>query len=177
MGMVKSLLKKARGPFFFVVACAGLYLAYLGLREKAPALTFDVVTESNVVDVHRALPDLEVRFQGEDIYGSGQNLRIITLRIANTGDTNILQSDFDQTLPWGFRSDSGRIIQVRLVSASSSYLERNVQPTLVDERTAELRKVIIGRGKGIFLELLVLHDQAVDPVITPFGKVAGIDEF
>lgn len=178
MGVAKNFERQVGRPIVvFLLAITSVLLGYTALRDKHAALTFDVVSESNVFNVQRSLPELSVLFQDENIFGQGQNLRIIGLRIANTGDTDILQGHYDQTTPWGFDVADGRIIEVRLLGASSAYLEENVQPTVVDENTVGLRKVIIERGKYFTLEILVLHNRNDDPAIVPVGKIAGIDAF
>jgi hypothetical protein len=101
--------------------------------------------------------------------------RIIGLRIANTGDVDILQNHFDQVQPWGLRLDDGQIIEVRLTGASSEYLDQNIRPTVNPPDTVLFHKVILERGKGITLELLVLHPAESQPTVSVLGKIAGID--
>ena len=76
------------------------------------------------------------------------------MRISNTGETDILQSHFDQTEPWGLQVVRGRLIEVRLISSTSTYLESNVKPEIKAPRDpvgsfVELQKVILERGKTL----------------------------
>src|SRR5262249_33173882 len=106
-----------------LIGLLGLYAAF---HEKQASLRFEITGESNVLDIRQSLPDLQVSFQGEDIQRQNLNLRIITLRITNDGEVDILQPSYDQTEPWGFQLTGGRIIELRPVFSQSQYLTSKI---------------------------------------------------
>src|SRR5664279_1508531 len=73
----------------FVVGVFGIALGILALRERRPEITFSFVAESNVLDVHTPVSALDVLYRGKNIQKLGLNLRIITVRIENTGAVDI----------------------------------------------------------------------------------------
>lgn len=176
MSITEILERRVARPLvMLLVSIVGVTLTYYALREQRPAVIYDVIGEANVLDVRRTLPELEVLFQGENIQQEGQNLRVINLRIQNVGGVDILQSHFDEREDWGLSVEPGRIVEVRMRGSNSEYLDRNLEPLIVDQTRLVLPKVIFERGKFFALELLVIHPRGELPEIRPAGKIAGID--
>src|SRR5207253_2906437 len=120
-----------------------LVVALVTLREKRPEISFLTVSESNVLDVHAPVAALDVVYNGVSLQQRKLNLKILVVRIENTGDVDVLQSLYDAELPWGLRIKSGRIVAVRLTGASSMYLrDRLLPPQTLPAEIIHLRKVI-----------------------------------
>ncbi|MBM3303037.1 MAG: hypothetical protein FJY85_24200, partial [Deltaproteobacteria bacterium] len=134
----------------------GLYSAF---HERLPNLTYEITNEADVFDVYQPRSDLVVVFQGEDIQARNLNLRILTIRISNAGEADILQDRYDQTIPWGLQIRNGKVVEQRLLTSNSSYLMANVEPTLADENTLMFSKVIFERRKYFVVEIVVLHQK------------------
>ncbi len=143
-------------------------------QEKRPEISFQIINEANVLDVHKPIEDLQVLFQGGDIQETSQNLRIYSLRLENRGGSDVLQTHYDQNDVWGFQVLHGKIIEVRLTEASSSYAQDNVNPVLISEDTVSFTKIILERGSYFTIETLVLHQKDRRPEIVPLGKIAGV---
>lgn len=158
-----------------IIACIlGLYQI---LSEDKPNISLVVINSTNVLDVHEPIKDLKIEFQGADIKEGELNLRIITLKMVNDGEVDILQSHYDMNDTWGIKVNGGEIIEVRQVESNSEYIKSNLNPRLVkDEGLIELEKIIFDRGKYFVLEILVLHEKQEMPTILPLGKVVGIEE-
>ena len=160
----------------------GYFTIYPIINKPVTAISFNVV-EANVLDVYKPIDNLTILFRvgdvQEDIQKSGRNLQVITLRVKNTGDTDILQSHYEQSDPWGFRVENATIVgDPRVLRCSSNYLKCKAKQNirLIDERTVELPKVILERDKYYTIEILVIHERDARPTITPLGKIAGIDK-
>ena len=155
----------------------GLIGLYSVFHEARPNISFEIVNEANVLDIHKPLKNLIIYFQGEDIQQRDLNLRILTVRIENTGEVDILPSHFDQNIVWGIEVKNGKIIdEVRLVSSNSEYLNVNLCPKVLAENTMEFKKLIFEKGKYFTFEILVLHKKEKFPEIVPIGKIAGIEK-
>ena len=158
-----------------ILGVPGIYFAS---REKSPEVVFEVVSESNVLDIHKPLKDLSISFRGQDLQEKQQNLRIITVAVSNRGELSIKQPDFDQQKPWGLAVRNAEIIeQPRLISASSEYIRDNLHPkTSKDNDSVEFNKIIFEKGKSFTIELRVLHSADKEPQLVPLGKIAGLDK-
>lgn len=158
-----------------VATCAtGIPALYFTMKESLPLVVYEIVSESNVLDLHRSVENLDIMFRGENIRKANENLRLITLAIRNDGQVNVLQNNFDTTEPWGFKIQNGRLADTpRIVDSNSAYLRQKLRPILVTNDTAHFNKVILERGKFVSLDLLILHKNDQQPVIEPIGKIAG----
>jgi hypothetical protein len=174
---LKKLEARYAWSFWGLVAgLIGIALAIWSVREKRPEVSYVVVSESNVLDVHTPVAALDVLYQGESLQKRALNLRIVTIRVQNTGDLDILQGAYDQQTPWGFRITSGRIVEIRVVGASSQYLSMNLRPHLVSPEQVSFAKVILDRGSYLTVQCLVVHSKGADPAVVPTGKIAGIQQ-
>lgn len=151
----------------------GLYTYY---HEKKPNLLFEIINESNVLDVHKELDNLTIYFDNEDIRKKNLNLRIITVQISNNGEIDILQSHYDQKIEWGFKVSNGKIINdARIVNSNSDYLKNHLSPKIISGNTVNLEKVIFEKGKFFSIEVLVIHNKDTQPAINYIGKIVGIE--
>jgi len=155
----------------------GLFGIYATLRTPTTEITFDVVNESNVLDVHRTVESLEVFFRGTNIQSRNENLRSLSVRLTNTGDVNIRQGDYDQGSDWGIRIGSGKLIGASVSEASSDYLREQLKKIVCSDTTVVLPKVLFDRGQRFQVDILVLHPLGALPTIVPIGKIAGTNEF
>ena len=166
-GIVGTLLTIAFGVI-------GLYTFF---HERKPSLSFEIINETNVLDVHKNLEDLTIYFKSENIQKNNLNLRIITIQVLNNGEVDILQSYYDQKMKWGFRVSNGKIINdARIVNSNSEYLRNNISPKVVGDNTVELEKVIFEKGKFFSVEVLVIHNKSNLPEIEYVGKIVGIEK-
>lgn len=154
----------------------GTYGLYSTIQEDKTEISFEVINEANVFDVHEPVNNLIISFEGEDIQEKNLNIRIITFKVQNIGNVNILQNYYDANEMWGARVNDGDIIRIKLVDSNSGYIKSNLQPRLYDTQTIEFTKTIFEKGDYFTIEILVLHDKDESPTIIPKGKIAGIDE-
>ena len=160
----------------FLSLVIGVLALFFELRSGITNLTADVAAESNVLDVRTSVPELAVLFRGQDIQQENLNLKILTVRLANDGEVNILENDFDSRIPWGLQIDRGRLVAVRATGSNSQYLLESLHPKLTDSSHVVFDKLIFDKGKYIALELLVLHNKSIEPQVHVVGKIAGMDE-
>jgi hypothetical protein len=153
----------------------GIVGLYSFIHEKKSDITFEIVGESNLLDVRKPLSDLMISFEGQDIQKNNLNLRILTLRIENTGEVDILQNFYDNTKPWGCTIQDGKVVEIRTIGSNSDYLKNSLQPTVAQGNNIKFNKVIFERGKYVILEILVLHGKERLPELLPYGKIVGID--
>jgi|GEM_PF-6201429 len=158
----------------------GFPTVYSVVHRASSEILFEVTNEANVLDVHKPLRDLAISFKGEDIQRKNLNLRVISIRVLNSGELDVLQNQYDAGEPWGFLVDGGKIVdQPRFVGSNSRYIERRLSGRLSSDNGQRVNfpKVIIERGKFFRIEILVLHPRDVQPRVVPYGKIAGMDSF
>jgi hypothetical protein len=177
MSWLKKIEKLPWGLIGTILGLAfGIFGIYSLFYENKPNVSFEITSEANVLDIRKPLKDLNIAFQGEDIQERNLNLRILTIRIENNGNVDILQNYYDSDDIWGFEVENGKIIEARCVNSNSEYLRSNLNPQLYKEDAVQFTKVIFEKGKFFIIEILVLHIKDKLPAIIPIGKIAGIDK-
>ena len=161
---------------FAVSVALALFFGLSNLSDPDPKMTYEILREIDVLDVRTPVEDLQITFQNQDIQGENLNLRIYAMRVINNGEVNILQTQFDQDQIWGLRVIDGRVIEARLIEASSRYLSAKANPRVIGEDIVEFDKAIVEEGQFFAFNMLVVHAKEVTPEIIPLGKIAGVDE-
>jgi len=176
---LKKLEKKY--PWGVIGTAIGLFFSltgiYLTFREKTPEVTIDLLSEINVFDVHKIIDLLTIQFSGENIKETNQNLKILTFRIINSGDTDIRQNDFDQNVGWNLSVENGKIINVHLSGTTSSYIREQLTNLRFTDSTLVLPKMIFDRGQSFDLDVTVLHKRDLSTKAHLQGKISGIESF
>ena len=164
------------GLTFAVSVSLALFFGLSNLSEPDPKLTYEIVRETDVLDVRTPVEDLQITFQNEDIQGENLNLRIYAMRVINNGEVDILQTQFDQDQAWGLQVVGGRVIEARPIEASSSYLNEKSNPQVSSQNVVQFDQAIVEKGQFFAFNMLVVHAKDVTPEIVALGKIAGIDE-
>lgn len=178
MKISENIGKWSKRIWSFFAALSIIFGVTVGYQEffgGEPNIFSEITSEINVFDINKPLKDLQINFQGENIQQKSLNLRIYRVKIKNVGATNITQNDFDQNDNWGIRVEGGRVIETRLLDSNSKYIESNVSPS-VNNALVQFNKIIFDKGDYFNVELLVLHDKDIPPILYRTGKIAGIDE-
>ena len=131
------------GLTFAVSGSLALFFGLSNLSEPDPKLTYEILRETDVLDVRTPVEDLQITFQNEDIQGENLNLRNYAMRVINNGEVNILQAQFDQDQAWGLEVVDGRVIEARPIEASSTYLNKKSNPQVVSENVVQFEHAIV----------------------------------
>ena len=157
------------------VGMLGVALTYLALQQPEPRVALETIGETNVLDVRRPLQDLSIVFRGQDVQEQNLNLRILTIRVANVGDVDILPGHYARDDDWGLQFDDGKVIEARLVATNSDYLQSKVIPEPKGTNGVVFPKVIFEQDDFFVVEVLLLHSKDDSPSFSSMGKIAGID--
>lgn len=158
------------------IGILGILLTILTQRQPEPGVTFETISDTNVLDLHRPLQDLNIVFRGQNIQERNLHLRIVTINIVNSGEIDILPNHYDHEDDWGVNFKGGEVIEARLVDASSNYLRSKVVPRRLGVDSVTFPKVIFEKGDYFAIEVLLLHPKNNLPSVSFFGKIAGVRE-
>jgi hypothetical protein len=170
----KATIYALLGILFTVIL--GVPAIYLAVHEKRPHISYEILGDSKVLDVHQPVKDLEIRYRGEDIYAQKKNLRVLTITIRNDGEIHIRPIDFDPSMPWGLQLKGGQLVDIpKLVADNSEYIHDNINLQSTTNNLIIFQKIIFERGKYFTIELQILHHAEVEPQLEVLGKIAGIE--
>lgn len=174
-----ALFETTKKIWQIVLAFLGLLATILGIisyfEEKKPQITYDITTNSNVFDLNTNLSKLDIIYDSVSLKKSSQNLKIINIRVENTGNEDLLKSFYDENDPLGVVVENGIIIEKPEVGYSSNdYLKHHALVKLLTDNKIEFSNVIIEKSEFFNVKLLILHKKNRNPKIIPVGKVAGM---
>lgn len=159
-----------------LIAVIGLiFTAYSVFHEKRPNLEFEIISESDLINLEQPVPNLSIIYEDENISERNLNLSILSVKITNVGDADILPIHYDSSDTLGIRINNGNIIEARLVSSNSDYLQSQLNPVLISPEMIQFDKVIIERGRYFNIDIVFLHDRTLAPELEFIGKIAGIE--
>jgi hypothetical protein len=159
-----------------LIGIAGLAIGIYGIwfYHPRPALVFDTLSDTKVLDVHAPLGKLDIVYAGESLKATNRELRLIVIRISNAGSADIAKDSFDADNPLGLRVSSGTLLEPPTLAASNEYLSRNVRVMSSGPDSVTFKPVILEAREWIELKLLVAVQAGLTPEIAPVGKIAGI---
>ena len=143
--------------------------------ESRNALQYDIVADTSVLDIRADVGNLEILYGKSNLKENKENLRIISVRVVNTGNVNIIKNFYDDEDLLGIRITDGKIIETpELLQCSNEYLRRNLKIALPSPDSIRFSKVIMEPNEYFTIKLLVLHKINLSPRIVPIGKIAGV---
>ena len=168
---------KSPGPMA-VLAIAGTAFGVYGtlFYERQASFAIDVLTNSPVFDLRTDVSQLGVTYAGVDLRKSSQTLRLVSVKITNTGDKDILKADFDEGEPISLVIGDGKIVEISRYSASNDFLKRRGKIQRISERALQISPVLLEKNEFMLVDFLVLADIGHTPIVGATGKIAGIKQ-
>jgi len=160
--------------FSFLFFLFGLYTTFL--YEKKPKLLFQILSEAPVYSLKEEVSELDILFKGENIRKKNQTLTLLTLRVVNSGNADILKNSFDaENLPI-IGIDGCNVIKMDVIGGSSDYLRSAPKFTVTNENHYLMSPVIIEPGEFFDLKFLLLHDEGTKPSLSVKGHIADVSK-
>jgi hypothetical protein len=164
----------------WVVGVIGVALAiYFGLFFRMlPHITFELVSNTKIVDIHEDTAKLDVSYGGKSLKAAGDTLTVILLRVVNDGNAAVRMDAYTPDAPLGFTINEGEIIESpQIVEASSDYLRSTLKTSLVGGKKVTFSPAILNANTSATFKILVIHraesGMAID--VSPIGVLADID--
>jgi hypothetical protein len=159
-----------------LVGIAGIvFAAVTFFYEKKPSLTYEIVSNTSVVDVRESVDMLVVLYDGKDIQKNHETLRILVIKVVNDGSGAVLKSYYDGNDPLGLTLTNGRVIQSDVIDASSDYLRKQIKPERRSPTMITFSDVILEPKDFFVIKVLILtSDEVQDLGLRPIGTLANV---
>lgn len=175
--ILNKLLNSVVSKTFIVLIglASAIVTIYAFLREKTVDIRYEITANTNVLDFNADISKLAVIYDSTNLKETKENLRIITVKIVNNGDHNLLKEYYDENEPLGLKINDGKIIEKpEIIQTSNDYLKRNLK---IQEYELgghiSFSQVILEPGEFYIVKFLILHKKNEIPTIISFGKIAG----
>jgi len=173
---------KRKIPWSFISVALALVFGALTVyqaffHQKSPAISVEILSNASVLDVKEEIAGLDIQYNKRDIRKSNEYLRVITVRIENTGNQSILKSFYDSKDPFGIKITKGKLIEEPTVlAANSDYIRNNLSPKVDGNDVILFSDIIIEANQFFVIKLLLLHKQDGDPptIEKTVGTIAGL---
>lgn len=167
------------------LALAGVFVALIttplafppvqnALFKKEAGVAVQVQRLIPAFDVNRRFPALSVIYQGRDLTAEKMGLAIAQLRIVNTGDVSLSESNLSETDPLGVSVRGGKVLGIIEAKASSDHLRRRAVPVLSGNIITIPSKIIFDPQDYVQFDVLILKPESVELSFTALGKVEGV---
>lgn len=146
-------------------------------RSTSPQIQFDILSNTTVVDIKENIGKIDILYDSTSILSKKQTLSLITLKIANNGNSDVTKNYYDNRFPLGFKIDNGVILEKpTLIQSSNNYIKESIGLTLTskNQNIVSFTDFIFEKDDYFVLKILVLHNVNEHPEIVPKGKVAGV---
>lgn len=175
----KKLLNNTGFQWFLAILAiaGGIIGIYSFFQEKKVNLQYEILSNINVLDFNADLSKLEVFYDSTNLKQTEEELRIVTVKITNTGEENILKASFDENDLIGIKILNGAIIEKpELIKASSDYIRNNLKLQLENQHNIKFSTLIIENNEYFIIKILLLHKKNKIPELKSVGKIAGQKE-
>lgn len=162
--------------FILALILGGVSIYTEFVREKRPAVQYEILGSTNILNVEEDVSNLDILYNGVDIKESKMVLSVIVIKILNTGDQDVLNSHYDEKSPLGFALNGGQVVKTEIINASSKYLTDNLKITEIGGGRFVFPKVILEAGESFTIKILDLHSSDVSSTVEPIGKIAGVKD-
>jgi hypothetical protein len=163
--------KKLLGVLAWIGLVGTMYFSLF--YTKSTEITFEQLSDNYVVEIKEKLSKLDVLYDGKSLKESGQALRVVNMRIVNSGENNIRIGDYDPNLPIGFSVDRGEIIELPQIVANKSYLSKALNPKLISTTSVSFSPAILEPKDYFQISAMILVSDPLPPKIIPYGAIAG----
>jgi hypothetical protein len=160
-------------PLFLISAGLGIYQTFV--YERKPQIRFEIITNEEILTFDENLAELEIKYNGIDLALNKKNLSVITLIVENYGKAGILKSDYDLESPWGFEINGGELTKVEYLGATDFYYFENFLNN-VDSNSVVFNHLIMDPKSFFYIKCIIINDNGIKPTISPFGKIANVEE-
>lgn len=175
---IKSLDSKFSWSFLgFVLAIASTgYAVYLAqFKSTSPELAFDILSCTQVLSVNENINNLDIFYKNQNLKQRKENLIVLTVRVANEGETGIREGDFFSKIPFGMSVIGGKIVDNPvLTSASNKFLKDEINLSYDSLNNIIISKIPIDKNQNFTIKVLTICPDRLLPTVVPLGKIAGI---
>ncbi len=182
MGINSQIKKPSLGKIITIlITTLGIISGVVGLvayfQKSNPHLVYQILANTNVFEVKENLGDLDILFRGNNIKKNNEKLVIMTIKVLNDGNANILKNFYDSNDPLGLEISDGIFAETpSVLDASSDYLKNNLNIKQASEKKISFPDLIIEQGDYFTIKTLILSNNYSQPSILPIGKVAGVKQ-
>ena len=171
----KELDKKFSWSFFgFLVGIIGLVFGfYTFYHKEKPNLQFEIVTNTDVFNLNENIGKLQILYNDENVLSIDTTLKLVTVKLINSGDASIKKEDFDKDYLVKLTFENFIIAdKPNIIEYGNSYLKDRFSFTY-DSTTIQINPIILDENDYVIFKILLIGARNEIVQMTSSGKIAG----
>jgi hypothetical protein len=129
---------------------------------------------TNVFEIKDDNKDLKIFFKEKDILKENLNLKVVTLKIINDGNSDVSPNNFDTiNEPFGLSITNGAIINAEIYKPSIESLINIQNKFKSDSSNFIFKSFIFPIQQSFFVRMTILHSNKKEPSIEVKGRIAN----
>lgn len=134
-----------------------------------------IITVYSIINMRE--PSLEFNYKIIEKENSIYNTySIVLLTVTNNGDINLKKNDYAD-IPFGLKISNGSILEKNIpLKSDDAYISENLKIDCCNNNTMEFSKIFFDIDKSFQITFDVLSSLNTEIIITPFGKISGLDK-
>lgn len=146
-------------------------------RNNNPALEFDILSNTTVIDLKENISKIDILYDSSSILSENKTLSLITIKVSNPGNSDILLANYYEKFPIGLTILDGQLLeQPTIIQTNNSFLSESVEIKRKSDTEIQFNNFIFEKDNFFTLKLLVIHNISRQPKIKPNGKIVGVNE-
>ena len=160
---------------YFIAVISSIITIVVYFDKQNVDLRFEILQNISALDIRENLKDLDIYFQGKNLISTNENIQIYSIKVINTGNRTIQETNYAQTSDFGLKINDGVLVNdPKLISASNEYIQSNMNIRLKDKKEIILSKLILEPGEYYIIKFFVLSKNNKTPDLLSNGKIAGM---
>ncbi len=158
---------------FFIGVIGLLFGLYTFYHKEKPNLQFEVVTNTDVFNLYENVGKLQILYDNENVLSIDTTLKLITIKLINSGDASIKKDDFDKDYLLKLNIENYIIAdKPNIIEYSNNYLKERFDFNY-DSNTIEIKPIILDKNDYVIFKFLIIGARDETVKMTSTGKIAG----
>lgn len=138
-------------------------------------LNIELLSNTNLYVYNTDVDKLKIFFDSTNLKESKESLRLLIIKFINTGDIDILKSNFDNSDSLGVSIKNAQIIEKpEIIKTSNDYIKNNLKVSSNGIDKITFGDIIIDKGDYFIIKILLKYKgSGNDFEIRPIGKISG----
>ncbi|MDB2414084.1 hypothetical protein N9W32_04265 [Flavobacteriaceae bacterium] len=175
---IKNLDKNFSWSFMgFLVGIIGIGFAVYTIYfyQEKPNIEYYQLTNTSVLDLKENVTKLDVIYDSTSIKKNRQSLRVVTIKILNSGNEDLGPQHYDKTVPLGLKIKGGVIVETpQIIETSNEYISERLKINWLSENEISFSQFIINQNESFTLKLLLLTQENIIPELSATGYITGL---
>ncbi|HPG41618.1 MAG TPA: hypothetical protein PLP19_19705 [bacterium] len=157
----------------FIGAIITIYSYFI--QQRNTKLHYEIISNTNILDIKADASQFDILYDGKSLKATNENVRIISFRVINVGNTDILKTFYDDNDPLGFCITDGILLKKpEIYETSNQYLKDNLKIFSDSSNKVTFSNIILEPSEYFILKVIIKYNLETSPSIQPIGKIAGI---